>query len=339
MPHILLELSSVLPSLLLLWYILSRDVYREPARIILATFLLGLGATLPVVLLAGAVETLIDIAAMEGPFADGFSRAFLSAAAPEELCKFLVLFFYTSRRREFDEPMDGVVYGVTASLGFATLENILYVAEGGLPVAMVRAATAVPGHAMLGAIMGYYISRARFNPLARKTHLLQALAIPILLHGLYDFPLLSLDAADSLGLHFSEDLVWGLIASSLAVLALEFIIGVRIVNAMRREQLQTAAFAFEIGLNSRPPRSVARHFLHGNKYIVGLAGLLVGGLGVSFGGLITFFFAAGLWVNELSSFSPWLLAIVWFLAGLLPLLAGAAIFNSAIRRLNRRTQF
>jgi RsiW-degrading membrane proteinase PrsW (M82 family) len=59
--------------------------------------------------------------------------------------------------------MDGVVYGAVASLGFATLENILYVTPNGFAVAAARAFTAVPGHALLGVIMGYYVGRAKFH--------------------------------------------------------------------------------------------------------------------------------------------------------------------------------
>ena len=84
---------------------------------------------------------------------------------PEETFKYLVLTRYSARHRAFDEPMDGIVYGAVASLGFAALENLLYVGSGDLGTAVARAATAVPGHAFTGAIMGYYVGQARFGPL------------------------------------------------------------------------------------------------------------------------------------------------------------------------------
>jgi hypothetical protein len=85
----------------------------------------------------------------------------------------------------FDEPMDGLVYGMTASLGFATLENVLYVGEGGANVALMRALTAVPGHACTGAIMGAYVARAKFGS-QRARNLWLAFLVPMALHGAYD---------------------------------------------------------------------------------------------------------------------------------------------------------
>ena len=81
------------------------------------------------------------------------------AAIPEEFVKLAILVGYNMRHHAFDEPMDGIVYGVVASLGFATLENMLFVFEGGISVAVSRAFTAVPLHAFVGAIMGYYVGR------------------------------------------------------------------------------------------------------------------------------------------------------------------------------------
>src|ERR1051326_3664445 len=103
------------------------------------------------------------------------------------------------RSREFDEPMDGIVYGAVASLGFASLENFLYVAgdDHSLRVAVLRAFTAVPGHAFMGAVMGYFAGQARFG-LAEKRVLnwTWAFAVPVALHTLYDFPALTLQSIE-----------------------------------------------------------------------------------------------------------------------------------------------
>ena len=84
--------------------------------------------------------------------------------------------------------MDGVVYGAVASLGFATIENLLYCASGDLGTALGRAFTAVPAHAAFGAIMGYTFARRHF---AGKSNGLfgPALWLPVLLHGVYDWML------------------------------------------------------------------------------------------------------------------------------------------------------
>jgi RsiW-degrading membrane proteinase PrsW (M82 family) len=108
------------------------------------------------------------------------------AAIPEECFKFLVLRGYSSRRPSFDEPMDGVVYGAAASLGFATFENIIYVHAGGFWTALVRAFSAVPAHACDGALMGYCVGQARFNPERKRASWL-GLFVAIIFHGFYDY--------------------------------------------------------------------------------------------------------------------------------------------------------
>lgn len=162
----------VIPTFLLLGYFRARDLNPEPARMLWTTFGLGVLICLPVIpveLLAGRL--LAPIAGI--PYEHGLLHALFGAALPEELFKFLVVVFFCMRSREFDEPMDGVVYGAVASLGFASFENLFYVVgdDHSLRVAALRAFSAVPNHAFMGAIMGYYAGRARFDPrpIARRT--------------------------------------------------------------------------------------------------------------------------------------------------------------------------
>ena len=89
--------------------------------------------------------------------------AFVLSGFVEELAKWVVLIAAVYHWDEFDEPLDGVVYGVAVALGFATLENLLFVARLGLGVAWMRALFAVPAHALFGATMGYYAGRAKFD--------------------------------------------------------------------------------------------------------------------------------------------------------------------------------
>ena len=195
----LTAVSAVVPSLLLIWFFHARDVFREPPRVLWTTFGLGV-LTIPGVLLTvWPLMALTGLDELREPYVGGLLDAFTSAAIPEELFKFAVLYLYCLRHREFDEPMDGIVYGATASLGFATLENVLYVSEGGLGVALLRAFTAVPMHAFTGAIMGYFVGQAKFRPQQRSKLICASLGFPILLHGLYDFPLMTLTRMDELG--------------------------------------------------------------------------------------------------------------------------------------------
>ena len=236
---VVLVLSAVVPALLLMWYFWTRDAYPEPPRVVWTTFGLGVFSVVLVV----PVEMLV-VTALEGvadPWAAGLGTAFLAAAIPEGVAKFCILFFYCLRHTEFDEPMDGLVYGAAASMGFAAVENLAYVYEGGLGVAAMRAVTAVPMHAMHGAIMGYFLALYRFLPARRGIYLLNALAIPVLLHGLYDFPLMTADLLPE------EDLATNLLfVGTLAVLSAElaFVLTllrrVRTVQAQRAEDIEAA---------------------------------------------------------------------------------------------------
>jgi RsiW-degrading membrane proteinase PrsW (M82 family) len=235
-------LAAVVPSLLLLWYFYSRDVNPEPRRVLLVTFLLGVASVVPVLLVAApllvfVVEPVFIRVDSPSDLQAGLAQAFLTAAAPEEFFKWLVLVLYCMPHKEFDEPMDGVVYGAVASLGFATLENVFYVTWADDPwdkVAIVRAFTSVPCHAFLGAIMGYFVARAKFGKGGRRWNLGLALALPILLHGLYDLPMMILDfkwRKDN-----SFDMGW--VAMAFGVLVVLGAWTAYLVRTLREEQLR-----------------------------------------------------------------------------------------------------
>jgi RsiW-degrading membrane proteinase PrsW (M82 family) len=194
--HLIISITAaVVPSLLLILYFYSQDRFPEPRRVLLTTFFLGVLATIP----AGLVEALVMGQVRPGPempnLMAGLSLA-ATAGVTEEFFKWLVVVLYCARNKEFDEPMDGIVYGAVASLGFATLENYLYVQmspdQWVLTTALARAFTAVPCHAFLGAIMGYHVGQAWFGKGPRGLHLLLSLVLPAVLHTLYDFPLMML---------------------------------------------------------------------------------------------------------------------------------------------------
>ncbi len=101
--------------------------------------------------------------------------------------KFGAFFWLVFRHPAFNEPYDGMMYAITASLGFAAVENVLYVAQGGVPVALARMVLAVPAHALFGAFMGYYVGRAKFSLAQKRRYLVAAITIPVLLHGTYNW--------------------------------------------------------------------------------------------------------------------------------------------------------
>jgi RsiW-degrading membrane proteinase PrsW (M82 family) len=116
----------------------------------------------------------------------------LGPAWSEEFLKFIILYLIVLRRNEFNEPMDGIVYGVVVSLGFATFENYDYVfrlAEQWkiepYQMAIWRSYSAVPMHGLNGCIMGFYFGMYAFT--ANKKYLILCLLIPFVIHGLYNF--------------------------------------------------------------------------------------------------------------------------------------------------------
>ena len=232
--------AALVPSFLLLGYFRARDLYPEPAKVLWATFTLGVLIVFPVLLLDWPLDFIVK--QFHGAIAHGLAEALFTAALPEELLKFAVVVLFCARHKEFDEPMDGIVYGAVASLGFATFENIAYVAEHGMGVAVSRALTAVPGHAFMGAVMGYFVGQWRFGAAAQRGfNLLKAYIVPVGLHWMYDFPLLSLGAANKLrgpAKDIALAQVTPFVILSLAILGLETIWAVRLVNRLRREQIQ-----------------------------------------------------------------------------------------------------
>jgi len=120
-----------------------------------------------------------------------FLNAVVGVGLIEEYSKWIFLRYNLFRRNAFNEPLDGIIYSLMIAMGFAAFENVMYVYQGGIQVALMRAFTAVPAHAAFGIIMGYYAGKAKFSFGRRRSSLLTlGLLYAALLHGLYDFFLL-----------------------------------------------------------------------------------------------------------------------------------------------------
>lgn len=173
---------SLAPGIAIILFILYRDKFdREPAVVLLVSFFFGILSTIPAYLLESAAGY-FKLSGIEG----SILFAFLGVALVEELVKFIPLRYYSLSRRSFDEPLDGIVHGVMIGMGFATLENILYVYRHGMETGWLRMFTAVPGHASWGVIMGYYAGKARFDYERRAKILLTGFLLATFFHGLYD---------------------------------------------------------------------------------------------------------------------------------------------------------
>jgi len=181
-------LASLAPVFIILFYIYFRDKYdKEPLGLLIKSLVVGMLIVIPIVLVE---RLLVAIMPPIGKVPAAAYNAFLVAGSTEEVFKFLALYLLVWKSPSFDEKFDGIVYAVFVSLGFAAVENVLYVLDGGYHTAIVRAITAVPAHALFGITMGYYLGIARMYSELRKEYLRKAILIPIVLHGIYDFILM-----------------------------------------------------------------------------------------------------------------------------------------------------
>lgn len=186
----LLLVAALAPSAALIYYFYARDKYeKEPRLLLLKSFIMGGGLVIPVLF----VEMTLDVFNIaENHILSAGYTAFIVAGLVEEAFKFLFFFLFIWKNREFNEMYDGIVYAVFISLGFATVENIAYVLSTGISTAAVRAVTAVPAHALFAVAMGYYLGIAKFaGPQYRQKYIWKGFIAPVLLHGIYDFILLS----------------------------------------------------------------------------------------------------------------------------------------------------
>ncbi len=184
-----LILLALAPVAIIAFYVYYRDKYeKEPIKLLIKALIAGGLTVIPILFVEQFLMMFIHL--FEGLFKP-FYNAFVVAAFSEELFKYLALMLLFWKSKEFNEKFDGIVYAVFISLGFAGVENILYVTDYGLQTGFIRAITAVPAHAIFGVTMGFYTGLAKFYPKERKQLLTRAIIIPILLHGFYDFVLMA----------------------------------------------------------------------------------------------------------------------------------------------------
>ena len=183
-----LLLVTILPSILIILFFVYSDKFREPRGQILKVFIYGILITIP----AYFLNTYLNAFWYNNfKVSEGLIGSFLTAAPVEEGLKLSILYFFVYKMKDFNEPIDGIVYGVTASLGFATLENFYYVylladyyQTSSMSLAVARSFSAVPAHAVFGVFMGYFFMKYVF--VKKGDNLLFAFTIPFVLHGCYN---------------------------------------------------------------------------------------------------------------------------------------------------------
>ncbi len=186
----LLFLAAILPVIGLGFFIYAKDVNKEPSSLLAKIFFLGFFSAIPVVIVELFVGELLPTEGVSD-FIIIFINTFFSVALIEEGFKWLVTKKIGYNNKEFDEIYDVIVYSVFASLGFACIENILYVFSTGFKTAISRAIFSVPGHACFAIVMGYFLSRAKVNNIngskkLEKKNLLLSVLIPSLAHTAFD---------------------------------------------------------------------------------------------------------------------------------------------------------
>lgn len=182
-----LLILAIAPSMIIIAYVYFKDKFeREPWTLLLKNFMLG--ATLSVLLtfVIGGLLTKYLPTLESSSILDMFIKAFFVVAFVEEFSKYLIVRFFAQKNKEFNEPYDGIVYAVAVSMGFATLENVLYVYSYGFETGVFRAFTAVPAHATFAILMGYYMGKAKFSE-NRFLLNVTGLLVATLFHGAYDF--------------------------------------------------------------------------------------------------------------------------------------------------------
>ena len=183
---------ALLPAVVLVVYIYRKDRTDKEPPALLAK-LLGYGALscLPAIVVELILSAVIERLNVRNVCLGYFLEAFVVAGLTEETCKFLFL-RTTWRSPAFDYQFDAIVYAVMVALGFAAFENVKYVYSYGFATGLVRAVTAVPGHAIFGVFMGYFYGYAKLSDYwgrdeDRKAYLALSVVVPVLLHGAYDF--------------------------------------------------------------------------------------------------------------------------------------------------------
>tara|TARA_B110000902_G_scaffold127374_1_gene148503 strand:- start:224 stop:907 length:684 start_codon:yes stop_codon:yes gene_type:complete len=181
-------LITIVPSLLIILFFMKSDLFPEPNNQIFKIFFYGILLCIPAFIINTALGTFFSNIGFDGTLLP----TLLTAAPIEEILKFIVLYYLVYKMKDFNEPIDGIVYGVTVSLGFATLENIYYVYVlsdyynvSSQSLAILRSFSTIPAHGIFGATMGYFFMKYSF--IKKQDNLTLCIIVPILLHASYNF--------------------------------------------------------------------------------------------------------------------------------------------------------
>ena len=188
----ILLMASAFPVLGLMYYIYSQDmVEHEPMNQIIRVMFFGALSAIGAIVLESILMPIVASLYPYTSYSYVVALNFIAIGFSEEFVKLFALTIACWRSRDFDYHFDGIVYASAASLGFALLENVIYVFQGGLGVALVRSILSVPGHLCFAIPMGVFFANAKSCAMRRQgalqfINLFLALVVPMCLHGLFD---------------------------------------------------------------------------------------------------------------------------------------------------------
>lgn len=240
MQYIPLTALAIAPCLALILFVYLRDKYdREPKLIVILSFILGCLSIVPAFFLE------VWLWEVEGIKGSAFMTAFLGTGLVEESCKLFFVLALPFWHKAFNEPFDGIVYCVMVSMGFATIENIMYVNSNGYGVGILRMFTAVPAHCIFGVVMGYLVGLGKFSKGGKVLYIIMGLAAASFLHGAYDYCLM-------------ERNIPGLWLGAILSLIVGTILSVRAIK-IHRKKSQLAADAKLAEVNGENPLQETKH--------------------------------------------------------------------------------
>ncbi len=202
---------SILPVFLLGRYIYNTDFEKEPKPLLIKLFLMGIGSVVLTLFLTNLLDSTFPFFETTNQsnldIIELFLFVYIGVALIEEFSKWIFVRLFTYHHYEFNHAYDAIVYSVFVSLGFACIENIIYVLNFGMQTAIIRGITAVPGHACFGVLMGFYLGMAKTsdkigNLKVSKKNRIKSLLFPILAHGTYDYLIFGSQLLSYLGFAF-----------------------------------------------------------------------------------------------------------------------------------------
>lgn len=184
---------AITPGIALALSVYFTDRYdKEPLSLLIKVFVLGALSVIPTALVE---RFLMGFNVFTGVLSAAFT-AFIVAGVTEEFFKRGVVLLTAYKSKAFDEKLDGIVYAIFSALGFATVENIVYVVfrfTANPHIGIYRGIFSVPAHMLFGVTMGYYLSLAKFtkDEGLKKKYLRKSWYVPAILHGIFNFILMT----------------------------------------------------------------------------------------------------------------------------------------------------